>query len=175
MDGDESASRDSGSLLSRFEDRFAERREELDARESERCKSCDFLVKALTNVAWLDDRDLSLTRDFSSRSEAAREIPEALDLGLGGSSSTLSSPSRFLSAERSVSGGVGGREDFLDAEGSAVRSADFDRSFFFSSSPPVPPPISVVSGVKGIDERRLEDTSSRLTTASLLCALLKEG
>lgn len=147
-------------------------------------------------MAWLDDADRRLTRERSSVRDAEREMVEDLDFDLfkatssgissvgvrilgvsipgvalfGMSSCTVASSvassfmgsSAFFSASTSVSGGLGGRsvcspaaEDFLD----------------FGLPPPAP--TSVCSGVIGLGAgiARL----SRLTTASLLCALLKDG
>src|ERR1700712_212677 len=84
-------------------------------------------------------------------------------------------PDLFFWADRSVSGGDGGRsslrvsfrevETFREVGG---ESADLD--LFISL-----PPRSVASGVNGSVRRAAAATSSLLWRNSLLCALLKEG
>jgi hypothetical protein len=44
--------------------------------------SWDLLAGALMKVAWLDDLDLPLSLDLSSRSEADLETPDVLLFGL---------------------------------------------------------------------------------------------
>jgi len=144
---DEFLSRGSRSLVLRTQDgRPVERRDEPEARESDRSCSCMIFCETLTYVAWLDAMDFWLTFDLSSWREPCGEMPEVLDLGLIKSSSTslaslsvvstslscplsqvsTCSPSTLLSADTSVSGGVGGRADFLDLDDLRVKSDNLD-------------------------------------------------
>lgn len=124
---------------------------------------------ALTYVAWLDVPERRLTLDDrSSLCDFDLETPETESLSVSFSFLFTSLPGaedRLLSSVTSVSGGLGGVEVFL-TEPLRELFEDFVRR---SSSP-----ASVGSGVTGAS--RLDgERSSRLMTASLLCALLKEG
>lgn len=135
--------------------------------------SIGFNLDDLTYVAWLDVLDLMDSFDLSSCCEPDREMPDVLDLGRSESSDRSFEvedlPCRFFSLDRSVSGGLGGRsslrDDCLFSFGS---SADLDRRLLSE-------PRSVGSGVNRSSWGAETPRSSRLWTASLLCALLKEG
>lgn len=162
LDGDDPSSRASAlfELLLVDSDLLMECRDEVDRTDpDERSFSCDLCSRDFTYVAWLDEADFLLILDLSSLRDPDLETPETADF-------VVSSPLFLLSAETSVSGGVGGLEPFFDVDDFLGSSADFDLR---SSSPK-----SVGSGVRGFDFRR-SVTSSRLMTASLLWALLKVG
>lgn len=125
----------------------------------------------MTKVAWLETPDRLLTLDVSSLCDRDLETPDVDGLISVGEPSRLTAfagtEARLLSPDISVSGGLGGRDDFFDVEPLRDPSADLDRESSAS-------PKSVGSGVNGaslLDGER----SSRLITASLLCALLNEG
>ena len=73
----------------------------------------------------------------------------------------------FPCCENSVSGGLGGRPSLVDRE---VEKCSVDLNLSFSSAP-----TSVDSGVYGLVDFEDNLTSSLLLSASLLCALLKDG
>lgn len=149
-------------------ERLAEWREELDVLDSLVLSfSVDLCFADLTNVAWLDEADLRLTLDLSSLCDRDRETFEEAALPeLSSRESFPGAEERRLSPDISVSGGVGGLDDFFDVEPFLDTSSAFRLR---SSSPP-----SVGSGVRGFSVL-VGDKSSLLMTASLLCALLNDG
>lgn len=127
----------------------------------------------LTYVAWLDVLDLMDSFDLSSCREPDREMSDVLDLGRSESSERSFEvddlPCRFFSLDTSVSGGLGGRSSLRDdCLLSFESSVDLDRRLLSE-------PRSVGSGVNSSSWGAEPPRSSRLWTASLLCALLKEG
>lgn len=122
----------------------------------------------LTYVAWLEEPERRLTFERSSLWDLDLETPDTDSLSESFAFFLTSLPGaedRLLSSDISVSGGLGGVDAFL-TEPLRELPEDFVRR---SSSP-----ASVGSGVTGAS--RLDgERSSRLITASLLCALLKEG
>lgn len=132
-----------------------------------------FTVDDLIYVAWLDVLDLMDNFDFSSCRESDRETPDVLDLGRSEPSDRSLKLAdllgRFFALDRSVSGGLGGRSSLRDdLLLSSESSADLDRRLLSE-------PRSVGSGVNISPWRAEPPRSSRLWTASLLCALLKLG
>jgi hypothetical protein len=171
LEGDDSVSIGSGPLRLRCED---ERR--LECRDSERSFS-SVRWAALTYVAWLDVPDLRLILDPSSAREADLDKPEDLDFDRTGSSSLSLSVVLFMPV-KSVSGGVGGRWSLTGSCGvsdrSAAGEADLRRSDSADLSRGLSVDESAGSGVFILEPCKLP-RSSRLATASLLCALLKVG
>ena len=136
--------------------------------DSDRSLSWDLCVGWPTKVAWLEEPDVRLTRESASRRDSDFDSVEARDLGRSRRLPPLVSSSRlFLSAERSVSGGEGGGEAFLEDEDLRPAPVVFDLC-------PSSFPTSVGSGVGG-SVRFLPETFSLLDTASLLWALLNDG
>jgi len=130
------------------------------------------------NVRWLEATETLETLDFGPCFDVDLEIrdesceSESLDPGLSSSALSLTeigvsdlsgtTSGLFLCAERSVSGGEGGRSSFLVSfrVGDAFRvvpgeSADLDLRISL-------PPRSVASGVSGSVRRAPADTSSLL-------------